>query len=339
MCHELAHIVHGNHSAEFYELMEVLRGEFDNTRHSAGANGQVVAFGGAGAKADGDRHNPTSAKDARRRAVAAAEARAKGQGLMGQPGGQRLGGGASSSSSGRSGGGGGAPPKDWRALPPKVAAARAAERRWRDDQWCPSVAAAAEVTAAAVAAVASEARLGGSAGHSSGRSAGDSSSSSAGHSSSATVLREGSSSARSKFPAVHLGPVTTPTPSGAPLLKRPRVPAPAFVAPAAPAALEAPTIDLTSDDENHDDDTSAATGAAKVLPLSSSVSSDSAASSAACSRRDGCACCGLGLADAKSSAAGLAADLGEWACASCTLLNPSLALACGACALKRPQGI
>ena len=147
MCHELAHIVHGNHSAEFYDLMEVspfhlvwlslprqgfsssvpsvtntqvLRNEFDTTRKQAGSDGRG-SFLGQGVKADGDRHNATDRAAARRQAVASAEARARKQQLMGNSGGQRLGGGCVNS--------GGS--DDWKKVPPREAALRAAERRMR----------------------------------------------------------------------------------------------------------------------------------------------------------------------------------------------------------------
>ena len=75
ICHELSHIVHGNHSAEFYKLMDVLRDEFEATRGKAGVDG-LGAFTGAGYKVDTDRHNPKDPLDARRLAAAAAERRA-----------------------------------------------------------------------------------------------------------------------------------------------------------------------------------------------------------------------------------------------------------------------
>lgn len=121
-----AHIVHGNHSADFYRLMDELHDEFDATRHGAGSDG-AGTFSGRGHNLDSARHNPVNRDEARRLAVAAAETRVRRQQLMGGlAGGQRLGG---------RGEGGGGPVKK---LSPQEAAAQAAERRLRDSVWCPS---------------------------------------------------------------------------------------------------------------------------------------------------------------------------------------------------------
>lgn len=126
ICHELAHIVHMNHSKAFYKLMDELIGEFEATRTVAGADGRGT-FAGAGASLDPEKHNP-SHLEARGCAAAAAEARLQKQKLMGQPGGQRLGGGALC----------------WKQLSPQQLAAEAAERRRRDERWCPSALAHAD---------------------------------------------------------------------------------------------------------------------------------------------------------------------------------------------------
>lgn len=119
MCHELAHIVHGKHSSEFYKLMDELQDQFDATRSKAGVDGRGT-FAGASLNLNPERHNPIHKDEARRLAAAAAAARLRHQRLMGAPGGSRLGGGT----------------PDWKKLSPRELAARAAERRLRDDQWC-----------------------------------------------------------------------------------------------------------------------------------------------------------------------------------------------------------
>jgi len=123
MCHELSHIVHSNHSADFYKLMDELQGQFEKLRGSVGTNSQF-AFAGTGHKADSSRHNPQNPLMARRLAAEAAEARCRKSKLMGTSEGHRLGGGNSDES--------------WRRISPREAAARAAERRLMDDFWCPS---------------------------------------------------------------------------------------------------------------------------------------------------------------------------------------------------------
>ena len=63
MCHELSHIVHGNHSSDFYRLMEELRNEFDKSAPRRARTGRP--FAGEGRKADTDRHNPVDPRAAR----------------------------------------------------------------------------------------------------------------------------------------------------------------------------------------------------------------------------------------------------------------------------------
>jgi len=224
MCHELSHIVHHNHSAEFYELMEELHNEFDATRSKSGGIAPVVPFVGQGAKVDSSRHNPTSLKDARRRAVEAAEKRAKTQQLTGNAGGHRLGNGGNSSSSNGAA-------QAWRALPPKVAALRAAERRLRDDHWCPM--------AAAFAAAASDTRSDKKAERPDERSSSESMSNSndlsqlPGSSPGNTSIEKLPDAARE-----------------APLRKRQRTPAVMNASALAPAAPEPLMIDLTTNDDN-----------------------------------------------------------------------------------------
>ena len=64
MCHELSHIAHGNHSAEFYKLMEELRAQFDKTRGSAGTDGRGTFAGLAATLHPGPTrtHAPTNAR-------------------------------------------------------------------------------------------------------------------------------------------------------------------------------------------------------------------------------------------------------------------------------------
>ena len=111
MWHEMAHIVHGNHSAAFYQEMDDIARHYELIK----SKGQLVGLDGfpigGGRNADPQRHNPSRA-EGRAAGLKAAEARAKKQRVMG---GGRLGGGAAH-----------------RKLSPREAAARAAERRAQD---------------------------------------------------------------------------------------------------------------------------------------------------------------------------------------------------------------
>ena len=111
MWHEMAHIVHGNHSAAFYQEMDDIARHYELIK----SKGQLVGLDGfpigGGRNADPQRHNPSRA-EGRAAGLKAAEARAKKQRVMG---GGRLGGGASH-----------------KKLSPREAAARAAERRAQD---------------------------------------------------------------------------------------------------------------------------------------------------------------------------------------------------------------
>ncbi|KAJ1457638.1 WLM domain-containing protein [Pelagophyceae sp. CCMP2097] len=117
--HEMTHIVHGNHSASFYQLMDELKGQHETFL----AKGMVLDAAGfplsGGAKMDAMRHNPADAREARGKALSAAETRAKQGAVMGTAGGARLGGATK----------GGAA---WDKLEPREAALRAAERRAAD---------------------------------------------------------------------------------------------------------------------------------------------------------------------------------------------------------------
>ena len=111
MWHEMAHIVHGNHSAAFYQEMDDIARHYELIK----SKGQLVGLDGfpigGGRNADPQRHNPSRA-EGRAAGLKAAEARAKKQRVMG---GGRLGGGASH-----------------KKMSPREAAARAAERRAQD---------------------------------------------------------------------------------------------------------------------------------------------------------------------------------------------------------------
>ena len=91
MWHEMAHIVHGNHSAAFYQEMDDIARHYELIK----SKGQLVGLDGfpigGGRNADPQRHNPSRA-EGRAAGLKAAEARAKKQRVMG---GGRLGGGAS----------------------------------------------------------------------------------------------------------------------------------------------------------------------------------------------------------------------------------------------------
>ena len=116
MFHEIAHIVHSAHSADFYALMA----ELSDNHASFLSRGVVLdrdnmPMGPVGRVLDSARHNPRSAADARARGGAAAEARKRKADLT--RGGGRLG------SAVEAAGGGG-----WRARNPAAMAAAAAAR-------------------------------------------------------------------------------------------------------------------------------------------------------------------------------------------------------------------
>ena len=108
MLHEMAHIVHGNHSAQFYQQMDELSKQYETLL----AKGQVLDEKNmpivGGRKADTSQHNAASMREARLQGLAAAERRAQqgrvlgGGGRLG--GGERLGGGGPGGAGGRSAG-------------------------------------------------------------------------------------------------------------------------------------------------------------------------------------------------------------------------------------------
>ena len=108
MLHELTHIIHSKHTAAFYELM----GELSKQWEQLEATGQVLDASGfptvGGHRVDPMNHNPSAAEASQMQALAA-ERRRRMNRLMG---------------SGKLGGS-----SDWKHLPLREKAARAAERR------------------------------------------------------------------------------------------------------------------------------------------------------------------------------------------------------------------
>eukprot|EP01052_Picozoa_sp_SAG31_P008469 SAG31_NODE_429_length_15801_cov_6.878551_8_plen_545_part_00 len=115
MLHELCHCEHGPHNQAFYKLLDELWEECEELQ-DRGLGGSGTGFDAAGQKLAGDIHNPSSVREGRRRGAAAAEKRVQRQQLFGRG---KLGGRQVPSG-----------------LSPAIMAARAAERRLADDQWC-----------------------------------------------------------------------------------------------------------------------------------------------------------------------------------------------------------
>ncbi|KAJ2781662.1 hypothetical protein GGI15_003159 [Coemansia interrupta] len=110
MLHELAHIARGPHDRVFYATLDALRQE---TQRLVDAGYRGDGFFSQGRCVGGHvAHTAGTPAEARARALAAVERRAGGRALGGSP--RTL-----------------DPPGAWRAM-----AARAAERRLRDDRWC-----------------------------------------------------------------------------------------------------------------------------------------------------------------------------------------------------------
>eukprot|EP00038_Savillea_parva_P029753 m.73286 g.73286 ORF g.73286 m.73286 type:complete len:379 (+) comp8827_c0_seq3:302-1438(+) len=125
LLHELVHIVHGNHSADFYRLLDELWDECEQlmdrgiTGDTTGAGAPGFSFTGTGQRLDGSQRNPTSGTrgTAKQRAADAALQR-QGRRVGGRPrtlGGKR---------------------KIMQTKTPRELAAEAALRRQRDDVWC-----------------------------------------------------------------------------------------------------------------------------------------------------------------------------------------------------------
>jgi len=318
MCHELSHIIYGPHSADFYALMEELRGEFDKSRGQSGIDGNGI-FAGRGNKADGDRHNPSNAKDARQRALIAAESRSRKQQLGGRPGGQRLGG-----STRRAG------DIDWHRMTPRAAASVAAQRRFRDDGWCShssslpsnSVAVDSQEGAAVVGPNLSKVKRPGHKNNDNdfasglrlhhepkqrNRNSSSSSSSSSGNqSSSSNETYHPTKIARSSAGSSDID--------------------------------NGPTIDLTADCSNDQENTDVTHCCA--YSSSSDVAEHSkkqCQASEVCNAKRWSSVVRKEQGQSSTSMAGARGGDAEceWACHVCTLMNPVLALACGACASER----
>ncbi|KAI4355880.1 hypothetical protein L6164_004609 [Bauhinia variegata] len=119
MLHELCHIDHGPHNAQFYNLLDEIRKECEELI-AKGITGTGTGFDLPGRRLGGfSRQPPLSSL--RQMAAAAAETRSH-RGTLLPPGPQRLGGDNSIKA----------------ALSPIQAAAMAAERRLHDDIWCGS---------------------------------------------------------------------------------------------------------------------------------------------------------------------------------------------------------
>ena len=116
MLHEFTHNEHGPHDVKFYKLLDGLNDEYDALRAS-GYSGEGF-LGNGTAVGVGVSHN-LSPHEARLRALAEAERRAKLARLLGPPGGRSLGG-----------------VKARPGVSPRELAAQAAERRARDAQAC-----------------------------------------------------------------------------------------------------------------------------------------------------------------------------------------------------------
>lgn len=82
MLHELAHCMHGNHSAAFYALLDQLHGQYE-ANHARGLRGSGAGFDAAGAAVSNERHNPTTLLEGRLKAAEAAQRRMRVQQLMG----------------------------------------------------------------------------------------------------------------------------------------------------------------------------------------------------------------------------------------------------------------
>ncbi|KAJ4816510.1 zinc ion binding protein [Rhynchospora pubera] len=120
MLHELCHIAHGPHNAQFYKLWDELRKECEELL-SKGITGSGQGFDGPSRRLGGFTRQPPL-PSLRQTALAAAEKRARTGALL-PTGPRRLGGNDDIMT----------------ALSPIQAAAMAAERRMYDDLWCGSV--------------------------------------------------------------------------------------------------------------------------------------------------------------------------------------------------------
>lgn len=111
LLHEIVHIEHKLHNAQFYKLLDQLWEEYESMYTSTKDMTLVIQ----GQKLNTTKHNPSSTYRAKRLAAAAAENRAKKQKIMG---------------SGKLGG------ERKIGLTPRQAAAEAAIKRYKDNLWC-----------------------------------------------------------------------------------------------------------------------------------------------------------------------------------------------------------
>jgi DNA-dependent metalloprotease WSS1 len=133
MLHELTHMEHGNHSADFYRFLDALTDECDALIRK-GIRGSNMPWQGEGKSLGGSSGSSTAAdpKAAAAAAAAAAEKRARAAGIMMGSGGQRLGGHSSSSCGGSCSSSSAQPtPETLRKL-----RLSAAQRRLADNQTC-----------------------------------------------------------------------------------------------------------------------------------------------------------------------------------------------------------
>ena len=112
LLHELCHNVHGPHNSEFYKLLDQFNNELDEFQ-SKNIEGTGAGFDAPGKVLDNQRHNPTKF-DAKLKAADAAEKRLQLAQLMGKG---KIGGTKTN-------------------LTPREAAAKAAERRFKDAASC-----------------------------------------------------------------------------------------------------------------------------------------------------------------------------------------------------------
>jgi DNA-dependent metalloprotease WSS1 len=129
MLHELTHMEHGNHSADFYRFLDALTDECDALIRK-GIRGSNMPWQGEG-KSLGGSNGAITAADPKAAAAAAAERRARAAGIMMGSGGQRLGGHGSICGGSCSSGTAKPTPETLRKL-----RLSAAQRRLADNQTC-----------------------------------------------------------------------------------------------------------------------------------------------------------------------------------------------------------
>jgi DNA-dependent metalloprotease WSS1 len=129
MLHELTHMEHGNHSADFYRFLDALTDECDALIRK-GIRGSNMPWQGEG-KSLGGSNGAITAADPKAAAAAAAERRARAAGIMMGSGGQRIGGHGSCCGGSCSSGTAKPTPESLRKL-----RLSAAQRRLADNQTC-----------------------------------------------------------------------------------------------------------------------------------------------------------------------------------------------------------